>query len=552
MKKFIYSFLVFTMSVTIFCQTEIQVSPLSEEFLNYVNNPSSVNYGNLPHPTKVVVTVPDGYKPNMVLPAAFDLRTGSYMTSVKDQGTCGSCWAFTSMAAVESRMIRKGVGTYDLSENNLNYGHGFVWTPCSGGNAYLSTAYFARLDGPVSETDDPYQGSGGSYHPGLTPQLYVSEWRILPDNATTIKQMCYDYGAIYTNMFWYNTSYNSGNKTYYWGGSSDSGTNHAVTIAGWDDSKVTAGGTGAWLIKNSWGTGWGDNGYFWISYNDNCVNSSVSYWHDAWTYNSNIRVHGYDKLGWVGGLGYGSPYIQAYGLVKFVFSENQYITKIGTYAQASNSQIAIEIYDSFNGSSLSTLLGSIGTQTVTYPGFYTFNLTTPISVSSGGDVYVKIYYYTPGYNYPCPTEYYVAGYSNPTIETGKCWLSYDATSGNWTPIGQGTSFAHDVCAKLYCVTSLTDIDEQGNNIPNKFRLEQNYPNPFNPTTTIKYSVPENSMVKIKVYDVIGKEVATLVNEEKSVGNYSVEFDAANLTSGIYFYKLITENYIETKKMILIK
>ncbi|MBN2570824.1 MAG: T9SS type A sorting domain-containing protein [Ignavibacteriales bacterium] len=551
MKKLLFPFLIFFISFGLYSQTlELQVSPLSEEFQKYLNS-NSQNYGYIPSPVDVKVEVPKVSAPT-VLPATFDLRTGGYVTSVKDQGTCGACWAFTSLAAVESRMIRKGAGTYDLSENNLNYGHGFEWAPCIGGNAYLSTAYFARLDGPISEADDPYQGTGGSYHPGLTPQLYVSEWRILPDDQNTIKQMCYDYGAIYTNMFIDNAYYNAGNYTYYYSGVGDSSTNHAVTIAGWDDTKVTAGGTGAWLIKNSWGTSWGNSGYFWISYNDAKVNSDVSFWYDGWPYNSNIRVHGYDKLGWVGGLGYSSPYTQANGLTKFVFSENQYITKIGTYAQASNTQISVEIYDNFNGTTVSTLLGSIGTQTVTYPGFYTFNLSTPISVSNGSDVFVKITYNTPSYYYPCPVEYYVSGYSNPTIETGKCWLSYDGTSGSWTALGGGTAYSYDNCAKLYAVTSLTDIDEQGNNIPNKFRLEQNYPNPFNPTTTINYSVPENSMVKIKVYDVLGKEIETLVNSEHSVGNYSVEFDASNLTSGIYFYKLITENYIETKKMILMK
>ena len=85
-----------------------------------------------------------------------------------------------------------------------------------------------------------------------------------------------------------------------------------------------------------------------------------------------------------------------------------------------------------------------------------------------------------------------------------------------------------------------------------FLLYQNYPNPFNPTTTIKYQIPKTSLVSIKVYDILGREVVTLVNEEKPAGNYDVEFDGSELSSGIYFYKLQTESYSSVKKMILLK
>jgi len=89
-------------------------------------------------------------------------------------------------------------------------------------------------------------------------------------------------------------------------------------------------------------------------------------------------------------------------------------------------------------------------------------------------------------------------------------------------------------------------------VQSDYTLSQCYPNPFNPTTNITYSIPELSFVTIKVYDVLGNEIATLVNEEKPAGIYEVEFDAAGLPSGIYFYKLQTGNIIETKKMLLLK
>ena len=86
----------------------------------------------------------------------------------------------------------------------------------------------------------------------------------------------------------------------------------------------------------------------------------------------------------------------------------------------------------------------------------------------------------------------------------------------------------------------------------EFRLEQNYPNPFNPLTTINYQIPEEGLVKLVVYDVLGKEVSILLNEAKKSGSYKVEFDGSNLSSGIYFYKLIINNFVDTKKLVLLK
>ncbi|MFC2085550.1 T9SS type A sorting domain-containing protein, partial [Bacteroidota bacterium] len=93
----------------------------------------------------------------------------------------------------------------------------------------------------------------------------------------------------------------------------------------------------------------------------------------------------------------------------------------------------------------------------------------------------------------------------------------------------------------------------GNNLLiEKFDLAVAYPNPFNPSTTIKYSIPKQSFIQLRVFDAIGREVKTLVNKEQSPGNYELEFDGSNLSSGIYFYRLQADNYIETKKMILMK
>ena len=98
---------------------------------------------------------------------------------------------------------------------------------------------------------------------------------------------------------------------------------------------------------------------------------------------------------------------------------------------------------------------------------------------------------------------------------------------------------------------VTDIDEI-KIIPTNFKLEQNYPNPFNPSTKIKYAISRGQFVTLKVYDVLGNEVAALVNEERAAGNYEVEFNGPNLSSGIYFYTLNSVGFSQTKKMIFLK
>ena len=120
------------------------------------------------------------------------------------------------------------------------------------------------------------------------------------------------------------------------------------------------------------------------------------------------------------------------------------------------------------------------------------------------------------------------------------------------------SFATDslkgciINGEVYGDTSLiTGVNDKSQSVFN-FKLEQNYPNPFNPTTTIRYRIPETGLVTLKVYDILGREVATLVNEERISGSYEVEFDGSNLSSGVYFYRMRAGDFIDTKKFVLIK
>ncbi len=102
------------------------------------------------------------------------------------------------------------------------------------------------------------------------------------------------------------------------------------------------------------------------------------------------------------------------------------------------------------------------------------------------------------------------------------------------------------------ISSTTSVEDEGENIPQGFLLNQNYPNPFNPSTTIRFSLPQRSYATLTVYDVLGREVATLVNREIDAGEHSVAFDATNLSSGVYVYQLSAGGFIQTKKMLVAK
>ncbi len=129
------------------------------------------------------------------------------------------------------------------------------------------------------------------------------------------------------------------------------------------------------------------------------------------------------------------------------------------------------------------------------------------------------------------------------FDEGTGTITYDATSSH----NDGT-----ISGATWVISGVLPVEHTIDNIPEEFSLEQNYPNPFNPTTTIEYSIPQPGVVTIKIYDILGREVTTLVNEEKQKGNHVVKFNTGNLSSGIYFYRIQTDSFTQTKKMILLK
>lgn len=134
--------------------------------------------------------------------------------------------------------------------------------------------------------------------------------------------------------------------------------------------------------------------------------------------------------------------------------------------------------------------------------------------------------------------------------------SYSLTGTVGQPaIGFGSSADHTLSGGFWAqagvvVTSVEEI--QQNALPETFRLDQNYPNPFNPTTTIQFAVAQRSHVSLKLFDLLGRQVAALVEEEMTAGEYKLQFEAAHLPSGIYFYILKADHFVASKKLTLLK
>jgi hypothetical protein len=140
-----------------------------------------------------------------------------------------------------------------------------------------------------------------------------------------------------------------------------------------------------------------------------------------------------------------------------------------------------------------------------------------------------------------------------TSKPGLTWHQYqDLPSGSGCTDLNGGALQANRPNLSFVLNSIIDIKQIGTEIPATYSLKQNYPNPFNPVTKISFDIPKKAFVSLKVYDILGKEVARLVSEDKSAGKYILDFNASYLSSGIYFYKLEAGDFTETKRMVILK
>ncbi len=381
----------------------------------YVGPGTSTSYGT-PEP---IDSVPGTFS----APASYTLEP-SYVTPVKNQGGCGSCWAFATYGAMESNILMSDGPAENLSENHLIHNHGYDLDPCAGGNYAMSIAYMSRLDGPVYEADDPYPygyGDGGSTPDGYARPYFLHDACIY-DTVSEIKNALMDIGALATPMYWENTYFRSSDDTYYYSGAK--ACDHAVTIVGWDDAKQTAGGTGAWRIKNSWGSSWGDDGYFWLSYNDTKgAKTAVSF--EPATVDRTRGAYQHDEFGNVSTLN--TPY----AVNVFQAHSEALIGSLGFYTAVDGTGYDVRVYDTFSADSgcsgeLARLTG-----TLPYEGFHVVDLDPWVMLPD--DDFALYLYLDSGYTSGDDTYYQafektVVDYCTSTSAPGQSYYSFDGSS----------------------------------------------------------------------------------------------------------------------------
>jgi len=233
------------------------------------------------------------------------------------------------------------------------------------------------------------------------------------------------------------------------------------------------------------------------------------------------------------------------------------ITKIGFDVISVGGPAMTDFKVSYKNTSLTSLSTfETGGFTVAYnPAFYApastgwnmITLTNPMNYT-GGNLLIDICYNNTTYtsystvNSTPVTGMYYGRYNDLTEPTGGC--DYTAWTLSTGPPGRANT--------RFEFTTPLGVGNSTTEIPNSYSLSQNYPNPFNPTTKINFALPKQGLVTLKIYDVLGREVRTLVNDVKSAGQYSVDFNASEFSSGVYFYKLESGTFSEIKRMMLIK
>ncbi len=385
------------------------------------------------------------------LPSSYDLRALGRVTPIRNQGGCGSCWAFATYSSLESNLMP--TESLNLSENNLKNLHGFDLSCCSGGNRAMSTAYLARWAGAISETQDPYNTSSCVSPSGLTPVKHVQEVIYIPTRSgyldnDALKQAVVTYGGVYTAYYHNDAYYNSATGAYYYNGSSQS--NHGVCIVGWDDNfdkskfRTPPPGNGAFIIRNSWGS-WGLQGYFYMSYYDTRLASEngVFIGEPASNYDG---IYQYDTLGWTSSTGYGS--ITAWFANVFTATSSSKVAAASFYTGAPNATYELRVYTSpTSGPINASGPAAITTGTIATVGYHTVKIPTPVSVTSGQKFSVVVKLTTPGYGYPIALERPYSGFaSKATASTGQSYMS--STGSTWTDVA--AQYANtNVCLKAF-------------------------------------------------------------------------------------------------------
>jgi hypothetical protein len=336
-----------------------------------------------------------------------------------------------------------------------------------------------------------------------------------------------------------------------------------VAIIGWDDNRVISGtpGPGAWLVKNSWGSGWGNNGYFWISYYDKhaCQNPEMG----AVTF-KNVVLFEYDSVyyhdyhGWRDTLT-----ITSEAFNKFTAVKNEAITAVSFFTAADGVIYDVIIYDSFDGIALSGELSS-ASGLLDYSGMHTVELNTPALVPAGEDFYIYLELSDGGipYDRTSIVPVLLGGGSRTVVpSSANPDESFYFDGKGWTDFYYYVDPSGYQNTGNFCIKALTDNDawvSTGIHEPvihgNLFEC---YPNPVSQATTIRFTLNRQVSGSVKITNIMGQEITSFDFHQYQAGDHKFIWNlnsknGRRINPGVYFYNLMVEgNIVSVKKMIVV-
>lgn len=348
----------------------------------------------------------------VLLPEAYDMRDYDRVSKVRDQGRYGTCWAFASLGALETTLLPEE--SCEFSTDHMTLCNSYQLDLSKGGEHTMSIAYLAAWQGPVYEADDPY--GDGKTDDTLEEVKHLEEALIINEKDFDIlKSAIFRYGAIETSLYLqmkYADSksqyYSESNNSYYYDG--ENTPNHDIIVVGWDDNYPKENftnipeGDGAFICKNSWGTEFGEDGFFYVSYYDvNICNKSVVYTRVADVDNYD-KIYQSDLLGWVGLIGYGRE--EAYFANIYEAGEGEELAAVSFYATGKDTEFEIYYVDNFTGTDSFADRKFVVSGSMKYAGYYTVDFPEPVRLEDNSRFAVVVKIRTPDVERPIAMEFY--------------------------------------------------------------------------------------------------------------------------------------------------